>query len=215
MKSLMLLISLVILTSCSPRYKVKTHYKQPKTQKGKSCLKSCQHKKYVCQTNCNRKHSNCLEDARMDAKDSYDELSYEYDMEMRDYYHDMDRYRFSLDRWESGRNRLRADYREASRDCARIKSAKFKKNESKKSKKRRRDRLCKKSRQTEKALHHHIYDLKPTQPHRPIKPTFSNQLTKFQKRCSQQCGCTKLYDSCFVSCGGTLSYQKICIENCE
>ncbi len=60
-----------------------------------------------------------------------------------------------------------------------------------------------------------MYHSKPHEPYRPIKPTLDAEIKEFQKNCSRECGCTKSYDSCFVSCGGKLNYEKICVENCD
>jgi hypothetical protein len=213
MKYLLLLITLIILTACSPKYIIKTHYQHPLTKTGSECIKTCEYKRDRCQTSCNNRNNICLDKAKRDAKDNLPNLFADYDMDMVDYQHDMDRYRFELDRWDYQRNLLQREYRISSDGCARLKSI-YKKNKSSKTEEKK-NRLCKKNSQIKKRFYHYRDDLKPTEPSKPIKPSLSHEIKKFQKNCSQSCSCTKSYDSCFISCGGKLSYQKICVDNCK
>lgn len=210
MKNLLLLsASIFLLTACSPKYIVKTNYKHPFTKSSNECIKTCNSKRKKCQTSCNHKYDNCLQRGEHNAKENQSNLIYDYDVEMIDYRQDMDRYRFEFDRWEDRRDILKRDYKESSKDCARIRS-RFKDEKEKKKLK-----SCKKTIQIEKKFHHHRDSLRPTEPSRPIRPSLSDEIERFQKKCSRSCSCDKFYNSCFVSCGGEVSYQKICVENCE
>jgi len=214
MQPIFLVTFVMLLTACSPRYIVKTHYSKPLNKEGNNCIQRCEHIRDHCQQNCNHQYNRCQINAKQEAKENFVHVMREYDLDMRDYYHEMDRYHYEFDRWEYNRDRLQDDYRDAQRDCARIKSSNYKKDHSKSDLKKR-NYLCKKSDELDKKLYHHTHSLRPTEPIRPDKPTLSEEIAKFQEQCTRQCGCTKSYDRCFVSCGGKLYYEKICVENCQ
>jgi hypothetical protein len=52
-------------------------------------------------------------------------------------------------------------------------------------------------------------------PQKPRKPTLQAEIEFAQSQtCQIDCGCTKVYDSCFTGCGGEIKVDKVCIENC-
>jgi len=203
----------ILITACSPKYEIKTHYYKPLSATGDSCLKKCESKRDQCQQNCDHKYDLCQERAEHSAKNNFPLMMREYDLDMRDYYQQSDRYSSEFNNWETRRDLLQSDYKNASKDCARIKSHGFKKGDKKIEKKK--SSSCKKSSSIKKKLYQHTHQLRPTEPTQPTKPMLSDEISRLQENCSHKCGCTKAYDSCFVSCGGTLKYEKICVENCE
>lgn len=198
------MILLLLFTACSPKYMVKTHYTHPTGPNAKSCLENCETKRSTCQTQCNKQYDQCLINAEINAKDHFGLVMDEYDRELEDYYYQMDQYTLQLRQWESKEHRLQLRQDRYNQRCS--KDQKNKKGEEPFS--------CKQAKEIKNQLRSMFHD-KPYEPSQPFKPTLDNEIRKFQDNCSRECQCTDSYDSCFVSCGGKLSYEKICVENCD
>jgi hypothetical protein len=199
MRLLLLTFSLLIFTACSPKYIVKTHYTLPPDAQGKSCVKTCSNEQKVCQAHCNQKQDDCLMVAEQSTKATFPALMREYDDILSEYYFAKDRYDQEMDLWEREERRVHQDYEHYRSSC----QGKPKKTYE-----------CKRAHELDAQLHS-IESHQPTPPVRPVKPSLVDEIKRAQKNCSNECGCIKTYDSCFVSCGGKLNYEKICVENCK
>ena len=206
MRFLVLTITIFLMSGCSPKYVVKTHYLAPTTKEGINCIKRCETSRGACQKECDKNFDKCLYIAKKDAKQSLDRELQEYDRAMRDYYHEMNSYNQEMDRFQYRKDKLEDDY---SHFDARCKESKKKSREDKYS--------CRRASDIDSELRskYRFSSDEPKKPIRPKKPTLSGQIKKLQKNCSRDCGCSKSYDKCYSSCGGKLTYEKICIENCK
>lgn len=199
MKLFLLIFSLFLFTACSPKYIVKTHYTLPNDANGKTCVKTCSKEQKICQAHCNQKQANCLIQAENNAKDTFPSLIQEYDDRLSEYYFSMDRYTLERESWEREERRVHQDYEHYRKSCQGKSKSSYE---------------CRRAYELDGQLHS-IESHQPTPPLRPVKPSLANEIKRSQQNCSNECGCIKAYDNCFVSCGGKLNYEKICVENCK
>ena len=199
MKYILSTIVLLFIIACSPRYEIKTHYTLPIDVMGRQCVQTCSNERKICQNHCNKKQEQCLATAEQSARDTFPALIDEYRNIEDQYNHAMYQYNMEMDRWEHHKERLRQDLQHYHHKC---------KNQNSKSYE------CQQAQEIDDELHH-MYQLEPEEPVPPIEPSLSTEIKNSQKVCHNQCGCTKDYDNCFISCGGKLEYEKFCVENCN
>jgi len=199
MKNFFLIPVLFLVTACSPKYEIKTHYTLPVDAQGKQCVKACSKERKTCQTNCNKMQDNCFARTKQSATDAYPSLMDEYHDVLMKYNYDISRYELEIASWEREERRLHQDFEHYRRTC---------KSKSKNSYE------CRRSHELDNELVN-LEDHEPLAPSRPVKPSLANEIKNAQRTCNNNCGCEKEYDSCFVSCGGKLDYEKFCIENCK
>ena len=199
MKYIILILSALILTACSPRYEIKTHYTPPSDTKGKYCVEGCSVDKIKCQSRCNAKEDKCLATAERSAKESYPDIIAQYQNIHERYLYDMDRYNINMDAWEHKKERLRQDLKHYRKKCTKDKAKSYE---------------CRRANEADDKLRH-MYRSEPEEPSQPTQPTLSDEIQYAQKSCHNECGCDKAYDICFSSCGGKLTYEKFCVENCD
>jgi hypothetical protein len=199
MRFFLLLTLTFLLTACSPKYEIKTHYTLPTDTQGKTCIQTCSSERKVCQTNCNQKQNQCLVTAKRSATNAFPSLMNEYQDVLNQYQYAMDRYNVERDSWEREERRVHQDVEHYRSSC---------------NPKNPNSYECKRSHELSSQLNT-LEDHQPLAPQRPIKPSLASEIKHAQNNCSNECGCIKSYDNCFVSCGGTLRYEKFCVENCK
>ena len=200
MKYIVLGLTALFFTACSPKYEIKTLYTQPTTNQGQVCVQECNVKRTTCQIHCNQKRDTCLEQAKERATRSFPSLLNEYDHIMQQYEAEMNRYDGEIHSWDRKHLRLEQQFQTYRGLCD--------------NKKDRNSYECRRTKEVKNELKA-MDNIEPTPPPRPNKPLLSEEIKRTQKSCSNKCGCQKEYDNCFVSCGGTLDYKKFCIENCK
>jgi len=199
MKNFLLIPIVFLLAACSPRYEIKTHYTLPTDEQGKQCVKTCSNERKVCQANCNMAQDKCLARTKESATDAYPSLMNEYQDVLREYNYENSRYELEIASWEREERRLHQDFEHYRSSC---------RNKSKNSYE------CRRSHELDNELMS-LENHEPIAPNRPVKPSLANEIKNAQRTCSNSCSCEKEYDSCFVSCGGKLDYEKFCVENCK
>ena len=200
MRYLLALLAVLFLSACSPKYIIKTHYDTPVTKSGKRCVKKCDKRRISCQKKCDRNYNRCLNNARKKADRNLPMALNEYDREMQNYYNEMHIYDQEMRRHMDQRDQMNDEYLIYERRCSKQSDSKHE--------------YCRRARTIRYDLRRLRYN-EPDRPRRPVKPTLSTEVHKLQNTCSRKCGCTASYDTCFGSCGGILSYEKICIANCD
>ena len=200
MKYIILSLITLFFTACSPKYQIKTHYIAPTDQAGKNCVKNCEVKRETCQSHCNQKQNQCLSHAKEEAKQSFSSIMREYEDIMHQYEAQMNRYDGEIASWDRKYTRLEQQFQTYREMCNVAKN--------------KNSYECRRASEVDNELHA-IKNIEPTPPPRPNKPKLSEEIRMAQKSCSNQCGCKKDYESCFVSCGGKLTYEKFCVENCK
>lgn len=199
MRFFLLTLTLFLLTACSPKYEIKTHYTLPLDAQGKACVQTCSNERKICQANCNVREEQCLATAKQSASNAFPALMHEYQGVLSDYNYAMDRYDREMDSWSREERRVHQDFNHYRSICKKEKQKSYE---------------CKRSHELKSQLRS-IESHEPIAPERPIKPSLAEEIKHAQKNCSNECGCIKSYDTCFTSCGGTLRYEKLCIANCK
>ena len=198
MKYFLLLLAL-LFTSCSPRYEIKTLYAVPTNFQGKQGVKGCLAEKRECQTRCNQRQDRCLAKAREVAKDEFVNVKNEYKVELRHYNLDMKKYEKQMRELEHQERRLESDIRHYTSSCDTAKPKSY---------------ACRQLSELRSDLRE-LTDTEPDEPSRPSQPSLSQEIRQAQASCSNECGCDKAYDTCFTSNGGTIRYERFCVENCK
>jgi len=188
----------LLISACSPKYEIKTHYTLPADTQGRQCVQTCSNERKICQAHCNQKQDQCLVSAQQSAKDAFPSLMNEYQGVLDQYHYAMDRYNLEIETWQREERRVHQDFEHYRQRCQNDTNS----------------YECQRANDLDGQLHS-LEDHAPLAPERPIKPSLSSEIRHAQENCSNSCGCDKEYDSCFVSCGGTLRYEKFCIANCK
>ena len=199
MKKVLLISIIFLINACSPRYEIKTHYTLPSNLNGKQCVRTCSNERKVCQAHCNQKQDQCLATAKQSAKDAFPSLMNEYQGVLDQYHYAMDRYNLEMETWQREERRVHQDFEHYRERCHQSNKNNYE---------------CQRAHELDSQLHS-LEDHEPMAPERPIKPSLSSEIQESQRNCSNSCGCDKEYDSCFVSCGGSLRYERFCVENCK
>jgi hypothetical protein len=198
-KLLLFSITLFAFTACSPKYEIKTHYTLPADAQGKTCVQTCSNERKICQSNCNQKQDQCLATAKRGATDAYPALMNEYQDVLNQYQYSMDKFNLEMDTWENEERRVHRDFEHYRSSCNPQNQNSYE---------------CRRSNELDSQLHS-LEDHQPIAPPRPVKPSLASEIKHAQNDCSNNCGCDKEYDKGFVSCGGKLTYEKFCVENCK
>jgi len=194
----LMFLSTLLLSSCSPVYKVTYDLKPPSTAKGLACIKGCQAQLKQCDLQCNRRYNQCSIKSEQEAKKLLPGLQHEYPQKMANWQAARLRYERDLDWYEFRRDMAEARHERYISSC-----------------------LSKGEKRTNCYDHYaHAYDPFPyTRPSfnlpRPERPTLASVSAKIRSlRCTQNCGCQTKYRLCYTSCGGTVKSNKVCIKNC-
>ena len=199
MKTTLLCLITLLFTACSPKYEIKTHYTLPTNNQGTQCVQTCSDNQNSCQSRCDAKEDNCLALAEQHAQESYPQLMDEYENRLIQYDDEMNRYDRETNQWERQSNRLQDDVNYHQQRCTKNKKDTHE---------------CQKVNEIKKKLKNLRYH-QPSEPQRPLEPSLSAEIQEAQKSCNNECGCQQAYDTCFGSCGGTVTYEKFCVENCK
>ena len=192
---LLFLFSLIIFTSCSPKYKIEKIYHPPTD---KICLEKCSTDYHRCQNICQKNYSDCLKKSIERAKAVYSQLQKEYRIRMEEYYKNYDLYIKKSEDYRRQLKTLKDNYKFYERLCSQ-----YKDKES-----------CQKKEKVKKYLKQ-LEVNRPAPPEKPVEIGFNSILDKERKACSCDCGCKEIYDACYQSCGGKVEIKKICVEHCD
>lgn len=187
------------MTACSPRYEIKTSYTMPTDNMGRQGIKSCLAERKNCQIKCDQRQDRCLATTEKAARDGFRDLQSEYREQLNQYNYEMSRYSAIMRDLEYQENRLQSDINHYNSKCRADNPNSYE---------------CRQSYEIKDALHRLRGD-EPREPSRPLKPSLSREIRHAQASCSNECGCDKAYDRCFSSYGGTVHYERFCVENCK
>lgn len=191
-----LIVSTLLLSSCSPTYTTRNEYIPPSTPRSLACLNQCETKMNACQNRCDTKKQVCMLQASQTA-------SLTLPTEEKEYVNKLERYitekkYYDLEKSERYRQltRLEQDYEIYNRKC------------------KEEPYFCTRKDEVKRDLRDLKYSSRLDAPSRPIKPTLTSETLRHQKSCSNECGCKERYNSCYTSCGGQIVPHKICTSNC-
>lgn len=199
MKHLLLILIALFFIACSPRYEIRTHYTPPTDVEGKTCVQSCSNEKNSCQSRCDQQQDQCLATAQQSVQDSFPRIMEEYRIVQSQYLYDMDNYNRDMNAWGNQKARLQQDVNHYRPKCNKDNAKSYE---------------CRRSNDAQNELRH-MYQSEPEEPNQPVQPTLAEEIARAQESCHNECGCEKAYDTCFSSCGGTVVYEKFCVENCD
>ncbi len=193
-----LLFFTLLLTACSPRYEIKTNYILPTDSQGKVCVQNCSTERKVCQRDCNKKQDDCLARAKQSAKENFPHIMSGYKHAFSQYQNELHRYHLAMDSWSREMDRNNQDLEHYQNTCSHNHN----------------NYECNRANELKNVIHSLEND-EPLEPKEPIRPSLATEIQHAQKTCSNNCGCADEYNSCFSACGGTVSYEKFCVENCK
>ena len=191
----LLFFILIVLISCSPKYKIEKIYHPPTD---KTCLEKCQTDYQRCQNICQKNYTNCLEKSIERAKTVHSQLQKEYQIRLVEYYKNYDLYIQKSEDYRKQLITLKDNYKFYERLCIQYKD--------------------KESCQKRDKVKNYIKQLeinRPVPPEKPARVKFNSVLERERKACSCDCGCKEIFDACYQSCGGKVEIKKICIEHCD
>jgi len=82
MKHIILFLTILIISSCGPRYKVTTNFVQPSDNFGKECVRSAIEHRHECENDCRKIYNKCLSDSEISAKQTYNDSLKRYNDDM-------------------------------------------------------------------------------------------------------------------------------------
>ncbi len=189
---------LFLLSGCAPVYVVKNQYTPPADKNSQVCLQQCVQQKQTCKQRCAEDYSDCLSYAYDSAKKIQAKSDITYKKRYDRYLEKLNEYNLNIFDWQNRYDQRYSDWKYFSDKCT-----------------SNADRYaC----DREDELRHAIKKLRRTRPREPREPkyiTFDEIVKTQQQKCSKKCACDDLFDSCFVSCGGAITPQRICVENCD
>ncbi len=192
MKYILLTVSMLLFTACSPKYKVVKEYHPPKiTNSSESaiCIGVCESVRTACLTKCESAFSSCKVKAHRIAKERYQAKMQKYTLALESYVNAVNDYQFERGFINFSYVGYGYPYYYHPRYHGYANSLFW-------------------------------YDPVPLYstaylPPKPKKPSLEQENLKAEAEfCDLDCGCTKAFDSCYIGCGGSVVNKKICIENC-
>ncbi|OAG28451.1 hypothetical protein [Thermodesulfatator autotrophicus] len=193
------LLGLFLLSACGgPEYIIKNHYILPADTSSSPCIKDCQEKFENCQKACEAQYHACLSDVRQKATSLYEKELKKYREELNIYQDETNLFQQKLALYLEKLKELSDDYHFFEKICQE-KQDKY---------------ACSRQEELKKKISR-LKQEKPSHPLKPVEPDLEDIIKKLTATCSRDCGCQKIYDHCFISCGGTIIPEKFCVENCQ
>jgi hypothetical protein len=201
MKTLSLAIMALFLTACAPVYEVKPHYIAPTNPTGQSCVQNCSANKQTCNIEFQRKKETCKDRVRGETEKRFDSQMNEYNIKMKEYNALRKNYDREMASWNTKHIRLDTELKTYRGMCDRTKD--------------KNSYECRKIKEVNAEIRT-IDSVKPRSPSHPAKPTnVELEVIEAQEVCNIKSSCDTEYNNCFMSCGGKITYQKFCVENCK
>jgi hypothetical protein len=189
MRYILIIIPVLFFLGCSPKYRSVNEYIPPKTEAGQMALSGCQQKLESCKSSCKANFDSCKVKAEAEARKSFDKKMHEYTIRLEQYASDMDMYELEMDLlYFDGFGYYGGGYGYGGLGYRGFYRP------------------------------HGMFLMGPSPLFRPVRPRKPNLQAEIQaaqmQMCQIDCGCQKAYDSCFVSSGGELKVNQVCIKNC-
>ncbi len=203
--NLLTIISMLYLISaCGPRMQQVKNYIPPVTDFGKSCLERADRDRNSCEVTNQDNIAQCYSNAQIESERILELQERDYTVALEDYIDAQTGYELLLADYEEQQRLIRADgelaYVRCSNDVNMTRMAEY--PECRKlvtQANKRANRLA-----------------APDEPIRPVRPSLQSILSDLHRQCrSEAINCGQLYDEAYVSCGGQIEYQSICVANCD
>jgi len=193
MKYIIVMFSMLLMTACSPKYKIVKEYHPPKianSSESAICLGVCESAKKACLSQCEASFSSCKVKAHRIAKQRYAAKMQKYTQALENYVNTIHDYRFERGFINFSYAGYGYPYYYNPRYYGYANSLFW-------------------------------YDPMPFYvdsylPPKPKKPSLEREKLKAEAEfCDLDCGCAQKFDSCYIGCGGEVVHKKVCIENCS
>lgn len=197
----LLTILMLILTGCGSKYQlVKQRHAPPINASSSACLQECRRQNSACTNNCSSRFNACLDEQKQRAEADWPNQLELYNAQLQTYYAEKSLYDQETAKVDAQKNFLIKKHNMYKRKChnSEFNSAVY----------------CKEAESARLRLRSLASDY-PDKPQKPTKRSLRQLTSEYQRRCSQECGCEKLFDICFESCGGTIETKRICISGCD
>lgn len=197
---MVVLVTLALgLSACAgPRWQTVYQYEPPTGQNATVCTQRCVEDQQACRFDCEERHQQCLRRTELAARDGFDLMMDQYDRQMHMYYVEQAMYEAEWDRYQHQLIHLKRDQSLYESRC----------------KKDDRDRTaCELAERARKDLKY-LERRRPAAPARPYMPSLADEIAEAQSRCPRDCGCIPSYNACYAACGGRVTPQQRCIDNC-
>jgi len=189
MQYLFFLISIFLLSACTPKYKVVKEYHPPKiSSSSEVCIGLCATQRNVCETKCKDAFRSCQVKAHRVAKQRYAKKLQHYRQRLENYVDQVDDTQFD----RSFINISYVGYGHPYYYHPRYQGY---------------------------ANNLFWYDPMPYyssyMPEKPHKPSLAQEEHKAEaEMCDLECGCPQSFDNCYIGCGGQINAKRLCVENC-
>ncbi len=191
MKYLLLVLSLLFFSACSPKYKIVKEYHPPQLTDSSNtsvCLGLCETKRSACKQKCESTFNSCKVKAHRIALQRYNKKMQDYTKQLENYVDAVDdngfESRFIFMNYGYG-----YPYYYYPRPYGYANSLFW----------------------YDPMPYYGSYRSRP----KPKKPSLEQENLKAEAEfCDLDCGCTHTFDTCYTGCGGTIVSKKLCIENC-
>lgn len=201
---LIIIILSQLISACGPRMQQVKNYIPPVTDFGKGCLERADRDRNRCELTNQDKMAQCYSDAQIESERILELQERDYTIALEDYIDAQSGYELLLADYEEQQRLIRADgelaYVRCSNDVNLTRMAEY--PECRKlvtQANKRANRLA-----------------APDAPIRPMRPSLQVILADLHRQCrSNQVDCGQLYDEAYVSCGGQIEYQSVCVANCD
>lgn len=203
-KVLLALATVALVSACGPRLQQVKNYIPPEGEQGLACLSQADRDRNQCEVDNQKRLSLCHAEAEQKASVTLAEQE-------RDYGYALEEYIAA----ERGYELAYADYREQQRlikrdgelayvrcsgdvDLTQI------------------DQFPQCKRELDNAERKANRLVPPDQPRQPTRPSYDDILAEYKRECKSVLeNCGALYDQAYVSCGGQIDIQTICVANCN
>jgi len=199
MKGILLTLGFVVLlTGCASKYALQKEYIVPQNIKFENFAQDCSAKRVTCEQKQKKDYNICLNNALERAKNIQTLSNKKYQKKYQRYLTRMNDYNFNIIDWQSEYDK---DYRDWQyfRDQCRKNNDKY-------------------SCDREDDLRYIVKNERKDRPREPREPrfvTFTEILATQQKLCNVKNECENKFDICFISHGGKVRSNRVCIENCD
>jgi len=197
MKKSCYLFLILLLTGCaSPVYETVTDRRFPaRTESTILCMDNCNNYQNVCSQDCQQYYEVCLIDQKETAEKNFSIDLLQYNVDLANYNTKLTKYNIEKSEYEDQFSHLQSRISQAKRYCNQkgIKDCK-------------------------QARYYTIQWLALTSPKKPQEPqpiSLHSQITKYQSSCKKDCECDRLFDQCFLGCGGQIQERSVCVRNCQ
>lgn len=198
------LIAAVFITGCGPRLQQVKNYIPPATVAGVECLQQVDVDRQKCQTENSLRIEQCREAAHGEAEIIHQKRMEQYTTELENFIDAESEYEAAYAAYKEQQRLFIRDGQLAYIQCS---------NDTNMS---RIDQFPQCKKHVTEAERRADDLAEPIAPVRPVRPSLEQIVFNLQRQCHQnQQPCDQYYDNAYVSCGGRINLETVCVANCN